>query len=78
MPNDENTKSNVARNKAEQKFAELQRRDDRIMEYQRQVRDAETAKLYRLRAMRLAREATEPKATASPAPNRRRRSKRLK
>jgi hypothetical protein len=61
------SRSAEARRRAEEKFAKAKRRDSDVMEYQRQILEAETAKFTRLRALRLAKEAAD-KAAAAEAP----------
>jgi hypothetical protein len=56
-----------ARRRAEEKFNKAQKLDDDVRLYQRQRADAETAKIARLRALRLARDA-EAKEDARAAP----------
>jgi hypothetical protein len=58
--------SKSARRRAEDKIAEAKRRVPDVMEHQRQMLEAETAKFVRLRALRLAKEAAEKEAR-SPA-----------
>jgi hypothetical protein len=56
-----------ARRRGEEKFAKAKRRDTDIMEYQRQIQAAETAKFIRLRALRLAKEAADKQAAEAAA-----------
>jgi hypothetical protein len=56
------SRSAEARRRAEEKFAKAKRRDSDVMEYQRQILEAETAKFTRLRALRLAKEAADKAA----------------
>ncbi len=58
--------SKSARRRAEEKLARGNQRVSDVMEYQRQMLEAETAKFVRLRALRLAKEAAE-KGARSPA-----------
>jgi hypothetical protein len=51
-----------ARERGEARLAQLQRRDQTILTEQRQAQLAADAKFQRLRALRLAREASEPEA----------------
>ena len=48
-----------ARQRAEDKFAKANKRDAEVMDLQRQRQNAEQAKLQRLRALRLAKEAAD-------------------
>jgi len=56
------SKSDEARRRAEEKFAKAQQRDTDVMDFQREIHKAETAKYTRLRALRLAKEAAEKEA----------------
>ncbi len=56
------SKSEEARRRAEEKFAKDKRRDEEVMTFQRQIQEAEAAKLLRLRALRLAKEAADREA----------------
>ena len=58
------SKSHETRRRAEEKFAQAKQRDSDVMKSQRQIFEAETAKFFRLRALRLAKEAAEKKALA--------------
>jgi hypothetical protein len=66
------SRSAEARRRAEEKFAKAKQRDSEVMEYQRQILEAETAKFTRLRALRLAKEAADKvagtRAAAEAAP----------
>lgn len=52
---------------AEDRFAKILKRDEEVRAYQQQLWDAEAAKIARLRALRLAREADGANADAKPA-----------
>jgi hypothetical protein len=56
-----------ARSQAEDRFAKILKRDAEVKAYQQQQWDAEAAKIAKLRALRLAKQAEEPK----PRPGRR-------
>jgi hypothetical protein len=60
--------SKSARRRAESKIAKAKQRVPDVMEYQRQMLEAETAKFVRLRALRLAKEAAEKGARSSVTP----------
>jgi hypothetical protein len=74
-------KNALARQLAEDKFSKNKQRDLDVMGHQRQLQDAATAKLIRLRTLRLAKEAAEREAealatvAAEPRPKRARRAK---
>lgn len=70
----ETTKRSSARRQAEDRFAALARRDADVRAYQQQQWDAEAAKIARLRALRLARDAeqeAQARAAADSKPGRR-------
>ena len=54
------------RRQAEDRFAKVIRRDSEVKAYQKQRRDADVAKIARLRALRLARDAEDAKLSAAP------------
>lgn len=58
------SKAFEARQRAEDKFAKSKKRDAEVMNFQRQRQDAEQTKLQRLRALRLAKEATDRESLA--------------
>jgi hypothetical protein len=60
-----------ARRVAEDRFAKIVKRDAEVKAYQQQQWDAEAAKIARLRALRLAREADGTKSDAKPTAVRR-------
>jgi len=62
-----NSRSAEARRRAEEKFAKAKQRDSEVMEFQRRILEAETAKFTRLRALRLAKEAADKVAGARAA-----------
>ena len=64
------SKNAEVRRRAEEKFAEATQRDQDVMVYQREIRQAELDKLLRLRALRLAKEAADKDVheRAQPAP----------
>ncbi len=53
------SKNAETRRRAEQKFAKAKQREEDIMSFQRQAQQAEAAKFQRLRALRLAKEASD-------------------
>jgi hypothetical protein len=61
-----------SRKVAEDRFAKIVKRDAEVRAYQQQRWDAEAAKIARLRALRLARDAEDAKVDAKPAAGRRR------
>lgn len=68
----ENAKRASVRSQAEDRFAKITRRDAEVKAYQRQQWDEEAAKIAKLRALRLAREAESksrpvPKKTGNAA-----------
>jgi hypothetical protein len=56
-----------ARRVAEDRFAKILKRDEEVRAYQQQQWDAEAAKIARLRALRLAKEADGANADTKPA-----------
>jgi hypothetical protein len=58
------SKNAETRRRAEQKFAKAKQRDQDVMNFQRQAQQAEAAKFQRLRALRLAKEASDRDALA--------------
>jgi hypothetical protein len=58
------SKNASVRRRAEDKFAKAKQRDMDVMGHQRQLQQAEAAKLIRLRALRLAKEAADKDALA--------------
>jgi len=56
------SKDSEARRRAEEKFVKARQREDDVMNSQRQLQQAEAAKLVRLRALRMAKEAAEKQA----------------
>ncbi|MFI5018962.1 MAG: hypothetical protein ACHQHK_13520 [Dongiales bacterium] len=58
------SKNASVRRRAEDKFAKAKQRDMDVMGHQRQLQQAEAAKLIRLRALRLAKEAADRDALA--------------
>ena len=61
------SKDSEARRRAEEKFVKAQQREHDVMNSQRQLQQAEAAKLVRLRALRLAKEAAEKQAAEAAA-----------
>ena len=61
------SKDSEARRRAEEKFVKARQREDDVMNSQRQLQQAEAAKLVRLRALRLAKEAAEKQAAETAA-----------
>ena len=61
----ENAKRSDVRSQAEDRFAKITRRDAEVKAYQQQQWDEEAAKIAKLRALRLAREA---ESKSRPAP----------
>ena len=53
------SKNAETRRRAEEKFAKAKQRDQDVMSFQRQAQQAEAAKIQRLRALRLAKEAAD-------------------
>jgi hypothetical protein len=64
------SKNASVRRRAEDKFAKAKQRDMDVMGHQRQLQQAEAAKLIRLRALRLAKEAADRDASPRPKPRR--------
>ena len=60
------SKKAAARQRSEDRFTKNQQRLD-VMDHQRRIHEAETAKLIRLRGLRLAKEATDQEAEARAA-----------
>jgi hypothetical protein len=58
------SKNAETRRRAEEKFAKAKQREQDIVSFQRQVQQAEEAKFARLRALRLAKEASDRDALA--------------
>lgn len=66
--NSADTRRSEVRRQAEDRFTKIIRRDAEVKAYQKQQSDAEAAKIARLRALRLARNAAAPgAATAKPS-----------
>ena len=61
------SKDSEARRRAEEKFVKARQREDDVMNSQRQLQQAEAAKLVRLRALRMAKEAAEKQAAETAA-----------
>ena len=61
------SKDSEVRRRAEEKFAKARQREDDVMNSQRQIQQAEAAKLVRLRALRMAKEAAEKQAAETAA-----------
>ena len=61
------SKKAAARQRSEDRFAKNRQRDLDVMDLQRRIHEAETAKLIRLRGLRLAKEATDREAEARSA-----------
>jgi hypothetical protein len=64
MMEHQGSKAAEARQRAEGKFAKAKKRDAEVMDFQRQRQNAEQAKLQRLRALRLAKEAVDRESLA--------------
>jgi hypothetical protein len=58
------SKNAETRRRAEQKFAKAKQREQDVMSFQRQAQQVEAAKIERLRALRLAKEASDRVALA--------------
>ena len=71
----ENAKRSDVRSQAEDRFAKITRRDAEVKAYQQQQWDEEAAKIAKLRALRLAREAD---SKSGPAPKKARNATRNK
>jgi hypothetical protein len=62
------SKKAASRQRSEDRFTKIKQRDVDVMDHQRRIHEAETAKLIRLRGLRLAKEAADREAEARAEP----------